>query len=224
MDQQQFVQKVLGGTNSYPPAGWHDINGPTGKSAFLWSLSAWRTQQNRRGTLILPLMDYYDYQQTADWCGIDRKLIVTVNTNKSLLRICRSWIGSGLMGQIIFENLGFLLGGGQYGDDLKYLLGEVQELYDLTEAAEQNDVALYATSYNVAVRPGQMNEFSLGGRLLRDLCCNRRIKLEHQGYRLAAARRQGEYMRASNCLDLAGRRGYFEIQYRKGPVRIQNKL
>jgi hypothetical protein len=219
-----FVASLTGGEDGYPPQGWHSVEGPTGRSALIWSLCKWRADLNGRATLVLPMAEPYDYRQVAvHWAGLDDRMVIMTRKNDNLLKYALWWMKSGLVGQVVMENLGFLLGAGTIDDDLSYMLGPVQQLWEMRQAAEEYDVALYTTSYAVR-RPGAprfTNEQFLGGPTLLHLTAERRILLVKTGNRLRAARRAGEFFEATNALNRRTRKGYFEIMYQKGPVRLR---
>jgi len=219
-----FVETLLQGEDGYPPQGWHSIEGVTGKSALIWSLCRWRSDMNGRATLVLPMAEPYDYRQVAvEWAGLNEHMVILTSSNKNLLKLALWWMRSGLVGQVVMENLGFLLGGGSIYDELSYMLGPAGQLWEMSEVANQNDVALYTTSYAVH-NPGAprfVNEQFLGGSTLLHLTSGHRLLLDKQGNRLRAGRRAGEFLEVTNALDRRIRRGHFEIMYANGPVRLR---
>jgi len=222
--QITFIDTLLGGVEGYPPAGWHSIEGTTGRTALIWSLCKLRFDMNGRGTLILPMAEPYDYHQVAvDWAHMDPRLIILTRRNHKLLQYALWWIRSGLVGQVIMENLGFLLGNGTISEELSYMLGPTQHLWEMSEAALEHDVALYTTSYAVH-KPGApryLAEQYLGGTTLLHLTSSKRLLLEKTGNHLRAARRYGEFYEVTNALDRQNRKQHFEIIYNQGPVRIR---
>lgn len=222
--QVAFLDTLLQGHEGYPPQGWHSVEGVTGRSALIWSLCRWRADMNGRATVVLPMAEPYDYRQVAvDWAGLDERMVILTSSNKNLLKYALWWMRSGLVGQVIMENLGFLLGGGTMYEELSYMLGPTDQMWEMSEVAAQCDVALYTTSYAIH-RPGAprfLNEQFLGGPNLLHLTSSKRLLLEKQGNRLRAGRRAGEFLEVTNALDRRTRRAHFEIVYKEGPVRIR---
>ena len=221
--QIRFVAKLLDGEYGYPPAGWTEIHGETGKSALIWSLVKWRMDRNARPTLILPIVENYDYLASARWAGVDKRLVHVIQRPENLLKLTLNMVKADFFGQVIAEGLGFMLGPGKLIEQAERLLGGLHLMQELAYEARLRDVALYATSYSVSAGRGYLSEYSLGGRAMLQVATERRIFLTQTGYHLAGGRRVGEYYHAENLLDTTRRHGRFEILYGagKGPIRLR---
>lgn len=220
-----FLESLVNGIEGYPPQGWHSLEGTTGRSALIWSLCKWRFDLNGKATLVLPMAEPYDYHQVAvDWAGIDPRMVILTTLNKNLLKYALIWMRSGYVGQVVLENLGFLMGSGIISDELSYMLGPLEQLWDMAHVAEDRDIAIYTTSYAVhnPTVPRYLREQYLGGPTLLHLTASKRLLLSKTGNHLRAARRVGEFFEVVNAGDRK-RKGHFEIVYQKGPVRLRQE-
>ena len=209
------IQHVLG-QESY---GWHSLFGETGKSALAWSLC--RLRDTQRATLIVELGEPYDYRQVASWSKIPEQNIVVLSSRQNVLADVVELCKTGDIGQVLFENLGFLLGSGKMLPEVENRLGDVTDFFELTSLAERLDIAYYATSFAVVdflAKPGLGKERVLGGRLLEELAVEKKLKIKRTALLHRHGVNVGEKFRVQNML--TGAVCTYRVMYESGPIKI----
>ena len=221
-----FTKVLMAEDPGYPPAGWYEIHGDTGKSAIIWSLCSWRYEMNKRKTLIIELGEPYAYSQVSHWADIPFESVILLRSHTNILEDAFNLIqASGEeIGQVIVENLGFLLGSGRQLPSVENFLGLPSNLFKLAKLAKERDIAFFATSYEVwrPDLPGQ-RKAPLGGSMLTTLCRDQRLLLTRTAFLQRGGIHVGERIKISNLAAPNTRHCEVNIQYHEGPVRSRQK-
>jgi hypothetical protein len=201
------------------PSGWHEIYGESSKTALMWSLASLRDRE--RLTVLVLTGQIYDYRKVAFWAGIPTNQVLVITTYSNLLEVVIDLCSSGEVAQVIFEDLGFLIGSGKLLPETEKLLGDITGLFTLTGLAQENDIAYYVSSYSVSSfmsPPALGKERPLGGRVLEELSTGRRLRTQKKAYlRGRSGKRIGERFSLENLL--TGEECQYDILYEQGPVR-----
>ena len=198
------------------PDGWHEILGETGRSALMWSLASMRPPG--RATLLVQCAEPYDYQAVATWAGLENVLVL--EAREDILGVASELCRSGDIGQVIFEGLGFLLGSGKMLPEVEKLLGDVSGFAVLTGLARKQGIAYYVSGQSSSGPPGPPGtgrDRPLGGRLLAELCVERRLFLKRTCFLSRHGLRIGERYECVNLL--TGEATTYDLKYEKGPVK-----
>lgn len=200
------------------PSGWHEIRGNSGRTAVMWSLAAARPPG--RLTVIAQCAEPYDYNQVAEWAGLPKQDIVIVNTKQDLLPTITNLCESGEVGQVIFEGLGFIIGSGKMLPEVEVLLGDVSNFFLLTALSEMHNIAYYVSGQNIndfKAPVGVGKERGLGGRLISEICVDKRITLKRTCFLAKYGQRVGERYEVLNLR--SGELCTFDLKYDQGPVK-----
>ena len=175
-----------------PLKGWYELCGHIvdghnkiiDRRAIAWSLLSYKRQETHKKTLIVNISDYYNYSNYTAWASIPEDEVVILDTNQNLLSAIMSLCETEEFGQVLIENLGFLLGSGQLVKDGKLLpigklLGDISFLFKLVQLAESLNMLFVTTSHIVSM---MRKDIHLGGNLLSESCYNNRWEVKRKGY------------------------------------------
>lgn len=200
------------------PSGWHEIRGESGRTALMWSLS--RLRPRNRLTALVQCAEPYDYQQVASWSGFDSNEILVIEPTEKLLEIVVELCKTGEFGQVIFEGLGFLIGSGKMLPEVERMIGDISNFSLLTGLARQKDIALYVagqSASNMNSPRGTGKERPLGGRLIAELCVDKRLELKRESYLTRHGQRTGERYKTTNLS--TGEVSSYDLKYEQGPIK-----